>query len=437
MNPYTTSKRWLRLFSVLGLLIVLALTACVPQPDADTPSGPDETPVAPDTPSQTEEPSNAPGQGGAAPADVAESNVPRDMSPDVSPEDLKALAEGNNAFALALFDALVTDSENTFFSPYSISVALAMTYAGARGETAAQMADVLHFTLPDARLHPAFNALDLALQPEIPEGIDDFEPLELHIANSLWGERQYSFLTEFLDLLARNYGAGMRLVDFRGDAEGARKTINAWVADHTEERIQDLLKPGIVGPDTRLVLVNAIYFNGGWLFTFEEDLTQAREFTRLDGSQVSVPMMRWSESNGAPYLKGDGFRAVELAYEGGNAAMLLIVPDAGAFETFRKGFDAEQLAAIVEKLEQETVALTLPKFSSESEINLSKVLQQMGMVDAFVGGQADFSGMDGTRNLAISEVVHKANIDVDEAGTEAAAATAVVMRETAMMIDDV
>jgi serpin B len=359
-----------------------------------------------------------------ADAEALRSDVPRETDPGISDAELNALVEGNTAFAADLYQQLRGEEGNLFLSPHSISVALAMTYAGARGETAEQMADVLHFTRPDGDLHPAFNALDLRLTP--PEDADE-EAFALHIANSLWAEKDYTFREAFLDLLAEHYGAGLRLVSFKTAYEEARIAINEWVEEETEGRIEDLIPEGGVNELTRLVLANAIYFNAQWAHTFPEDNTKDGTFTTLEGSEVTVPMMRWSEPQRVPYAQGDSFQAVELPYLGGQASMVIIVPDAGQFADFERALTGAQLQGIVESLETRGVALTMPTFEYKAEFSLAKTLQAMGMTDAFSEENADFSGMDGTRELLITDVFHKAFVSVDEEGTEAAAATAVVV----------
>src|SRR5512140_2279531 len=208
---------------------------------------------------------------GPASADLAQARLPRVTNPDASDSDLKQLAGDNTAFALDLYKSLRSEGGNLFYSPYSISLALAMTYAGARGETATQMASTLHFTLPEGRLHPAFNALDLELakRPQQSTGSDPSQKdFELNIVNSLWGQKGWSFLPEYLDLLASNYGAGLRLLDYKKDPENARQSINDWVAQQTKDKIKDLLPEGLIDPATTLVLVNAIYFKAGWEYDF-------------------------------------------------------------------------------------------------------------------------------------------------------------------------
>ncbi len=365
-------------------------------------------------------------------AGVAMSEKPRLEDPQVNPEDLLVLAQDNAAFALDLYQVLRQQDGNLFYSPYSISTALAMTYAGAKGQTASQMAQALHFSLPPERLHPAFNALalDLAARPE-QAGEDVKTPFELSAANALWGQKDYQFLPEFLDLLAQNYGAGMRLVNFSEDAEGSRRIINQWVSDQTRARIQDLLPPGALDAMTRLVLTNAIYFKAGWLHQFEKESTRPEPFYLLDGSTVQAQTMHLDKPFGYALL--ENARALELPYEGGGVSMLLLLPDEGQFQAVEERLDGALLAGLQQDWQYGSVDLALPKFTFESEFNLNQALSGLGMADAFSAGQADFSGMADNRELYISSVVHKAFVAVDETGTEAAAATAVIMAATAAM----
>ncbi len=360
---------------------------------------------------------------GPAGATEARSDAPREINPALSEGDLQVLVDGNTAFAADLYQQLREEEGNLFFSPHSISVALAMTYAGARGETADQMAETLHFTLPQDDLHASFNALDLALQHD--EETDE-ETFTLNIANSLWAEETYDFRDEFLDLLARNYGAGLRLVDFINQYEAARKAINTWVEQKTEDKIKDLIPEGGVTDLTRLVLANAIYFNAKWAHTFPEDRTQDGAFTTADGSEVTVPMMSWDKPQFVPYAQGDGYQAIELPYRGGDASMVILVSDAGTLAEFEAELTGERLQRIIDSMETKGVALTMPKFEYDATTSLADTLSAMGMPDAMDPNRADFSGMDGTRDLYITDVFHKAYVAVDEEGTEAAAATAVV-----------
>ncbi len=420
-------KHLTRTQSLWTLVVTLALLLA----GCTSPNAPDVTqqapsPSVPDTTQQTPSPS-APDAG----VTPVQSQSQRVSSPDVPDDDLQSLVAGNNAFAFDLYHALQAETDNLFFSPYSVSTALAMTYAGAREETARQMADTLHFDLPQERLHPAFNALDLA----VAQGSED--DFRLNVANSLWGQEGYAFLPEFLDLLAENYGAGMRLLDFVQAPEPARITINDWVSEQTEDRIKDLIPKDAITSDTRLVLANAIYFDALWLHPFDQALTRDGTFNLLDGSQVNAQMMGASDPMNLFYAQGTGYQAVDLPYVGDRASMTIIVPDAGNFDDFEAALDAEQLETIVASLEPKSVALTLPKFSYELSVSMKKTLGDMGMPDAVTCEIADFSGMDGVpHNLCITDVFHKAFVAVDEAGTEAAAATAVIVGiESAPMID--
>ena len=355
----------------------------------------------------------------------------RSRSPETTDDQLEALVEGNSGFSIDLYCTLVESEEgNLFFSPYSISLALAMAYAGARGETEVQMADVLRFDLPQDRLHPTFNALDQVLTSSA-DGKKDHR-FQLNIANSVWGQQEHGFLQDFLDTLAENYGEKVREVEFKRDPEQARIDINNWVSDETEERIKNLIPPDAIDRYTRLVLANAIYFNAAWQNAFNEAATTPRPFHRLNGNEVDVPMMRQQARFG--YAQGDGFQALELPYEGGDIAMTILLPDSGNFTGFEDSIATGSLASIAQSLETRLLRLTMPKFEMESSFSLSDTLEELGMVNAFDETEADFSGIDGLSCIAgddecllISDVLHKAFVTVDEEGTEAAAATAVII----------
>ena len=370
-----------------------------------------------------------PGGSGTPPGEMVQSAKPRVTVPAVPRADLAELVAGNSAFAFELYQQAREEPGNIFCSPYSISLALAMTYAGARGETEQQMADALHFTLPQERLHTAFNALDLELagRGEGAAGADG-EGFRLNIVNRLWGQVDYVFLAEFLDVLAENYGAGLCLLDFANEPEPSRLEINDWVSDQTEGRIEDLLLPGAISSLTRLVLTNAIYFNAAWDAPFDEDLTNDGPFHLLDGSTVSAAMMRQEETLG--YAAGDGWQAVELLYDGEELSMVILLPDAGHFEEFERTLGAVQFSGLLASLTPERIDLSMPRFTFEWSTSLKDVLSALGMPIAF-GGAADFSGMTGRPELFIDNVLHKAFVAVSEEGTEAAAATAVVMNLTA------
>jgi serpin B len=360
------------------------------------------------------------GCGGTAKGAVLRSDKPR-LAPDATGVEMAELVARNSAFAFDLYQALRTNEDNLFYSPYSISLALAMTYAGARGETERQMADTLHFTWSQDRLHRVFNALDQALHSR-GQGEQAFR---LHLINAIWGRRGYGFLPAFLDVLAENYGAGLRTLDFARQPDVSRQEINDWVSDETDKKIQDLLPPDAISFDTVLVLANAIYFNAAWKSPFHEMATGEDTFTRLDGSQVTVQMMR--QLAGFSYVQGQGYQAVELPYEGDELSMVILLPDEGQFEAFALALDADRLKEILKGLQRETIHLSMPKFRYESGFQLKERLSTMGMPAAFA--QADFSGINGVGGLWIDDVYHKAFISVDEKGTEAAAATAVVIEK--------
>ena len=316
------------------------------------------------------------------------------------------------------------------FSPASIVTALTMTYAGAAGTTAEEMAAALHLSLPEEALHPAFNSLDTLVESRSWEG-KDHEGKDVGVlvksANSLWGQQDMVFKQPFLDTLAANYGAGIRLVDYKTAAETARQAINDWVSAETAEKIPELIPQGTLDALTRLVLVNAIYLDATWASQFDPDLTQDGGFTTLDGEGVTAPMMRQSSS--FPYGKGEGWQAVELPYLHNELAMLVVVPDQGRFAEVEarlaSGLISEAAAGLQLGAE---VNLTMPKFEFRTQADLNGSLRALGMETAFDPATADFSRMTAEEKLFVSDVIHEAYIAVDEEGTEAAAATAVVMR---------
>lgn len=364
----------------------------------------------------------------APPFDVAASALSRETSPEYTEEELSALVDGNTAFAFDIYHQIATGSDNAFLSPYSMSLALAMTWAGARGETEAQLADAMRFTLSQERLHPTFDGLDLFLYDRVEDADYASEtPFELNIADSVWGQTDYPFEADYLDTLALYYGASVYLLDFQADPDGSRETINSWVEDQTNDRIKDLIPEGGLSSDTRFVLTNAIYFKAAWASPFESELTEDGDFTRLDGSTVSVPFMFQHEP--APAVEGDGFVAVELLYDGDAYSMVAILPDEGTFTDFEASLDGPAFQSILDSLSWGDVELSLPKFQTESQFSLTDALQALGAVVPFTAG-ADFTGISSTGDLFISSVVHKSFIAVDEEGTEAAAATAIEMGTT-------
>ncbi len=330
-----------------------------------------------------------------------------------------AAVADNNAFAFDLYGRLRSQEGNLFLSPYSISTALAMTYGGARGETAAQMAKAMHFGLAQEKLPPAFAALELGLNAVQQKG-----QVKLAVANSLWPQKGHGFLPAYLDLCKINYGVAVQPLDFSGAAEPARQTINAWVEDKTNRKIQELLKPGTINPDTRLVLVNAIYFKGNWSSQFDKQLTKAGPFHVSAAKTVETPMMQVTKKFRCAELPET--QVLELPYAYYDLSMLVLLPqDVNGLAALEQSLSPGKLDAWSKGLRTREVQLWLPKFKTTSEFSLNQTLAALGMTDAFTA-RADFSGMDGTNDLFISAVVHKTFIQVNEEGTEATAATGAV-----------
>lgn len=334
-------------------------------------------------------------------------------------------AGGINALACDLYGRLRTDEGNLFFSPYSLSTALAMTWAGARGATEQEMARTLHFDADQGRLHAAYGQL---LERLNAGGRPD--AFELDVANRLWGQSGYPILPAFQETVKRFYGADLAPADFRGDADGARGEINAWVAQKTRDRIRDLVPPGILSELTRLVLVNAIYFKGDWARTFETNATTAQPFTLAGGGRADTPMMRQVER--FRHAEAGGVQVLELPYKGQALSMIVLLPRAAdGLKALEDALTPANLRRWTDALESKRVDVWLPRFTATARFALSKTLGELGMPGAFTP-DADFSGMTGGQDLYITEVLHQAFVDVNEQGTEAAAATAVVMQELAM-----
>lgn len=343
---------------------------------------------------------------------------------EASKPALPGLVEGNTAFACDLYAKLKDQPGNLFFSPYSISTALAMTYGGARGETEAQMAKTLRFPFGGETLHACFGELQGGLKGD--RGKDGYE---LAVANRLFGQKGHRFLDPFLALNRDRYGAPLEALDFAKDTEGARKTINSWVEERTKDKIRELLKPGVLDADTRLVLTNAIYFKGDWASAFDKKATRDAIFHPTLDSGRKVQTM--SQTADFPYAETDLLQALELPYKGNALSMVVLLPrkekEMAALEA---GLSPDSLQKWIAALGEQEVEVSLPRFKLEPDsIDLKKTLSDMGMPDAFNETRADFSGTtNDPQGLHVSEVIHKAFIDVNEEGTEAAAATAVAMK---------
>ena len=365
------------------------------------------------------------------PGERAASELARDRTPNVAPGDADALVIGNTAFAVDAYHEIRQAPGNLFYSPLSVSMAMAMTYGGARGDTEAQMADALHFTLPNESLHAAFNWLDLELSSrgQGAQGADG-DGFRLNLINNTFGQMGYQFLPEYLDLLALNYGVGMSLLDFLNDPEGARESINQWVAEVTEERIEDLLPAGSISPSTRLVLTNAVYFNAAWDTPFNENATSPGTFHAPAGD-VTVDMMNGTV-DAMTHMQGEGYQAIGLPYDGQELDMVLIIPDEGMFETVEGNLSSALFDDVFTALSPGPYgALAMPSFGFRTKVDMVEIFQNLGLIAAF-DASADFSGINGARDLMITGIFHEAFIQVNEAGTEAAAATAVVVDETSV-----
>ncbi|MXV63211.1 serpin family protein [Natronorubrum sp. JWXQ-INN-674] len=425
---------------------VLALTGallagaagCTSSDDTDTDADPDESdPVTNDGPLEGNDAPEFP-------------QLDLGTDPDLEPDLLARQIRGNVAFSFDLLTQLRDDApdENLFYSPYSVSVALAMTYAGARGETAAEMADALRYELEDGNgdgdndLHAAFGALEGEFERRNADGEevdapewddeerDDELGYQLSSANAVWMDEENATSDDYLELLAAYYEAGENLVDFAGSPEEAREEINAWVEEETNDRIEDLLPEGSIDGSTRLVLTNAVYFLAAWEHDFDPAATEPATFTSLDGNETDVEMMHQTAE--LRYAEIGSHQVVELPYANEDTSMIVVLPAEGEFESFQASLSVDRLATMLEELSRPQVDLALPKFGIESKFSLVEIMQELGMERAF-GPGADFSGMvDGNGSgLFVDDIIHQSFVEVDEEGTEAAAATAVVMDESA------
>lgn len=351
------------------------------------------------------------------------------------------LALGNAAFGLDLlrrFAATGSDA-NRLFSPFSIAVALAMTYAGARGETRTEMREALRYDLPDPELHAAFATVQDRLaerrevvggfDPETPtEGQETFDPFELLAANAVWAQSGFPWRDAYLDLLRRQHDATLRTADFRSDPRIARQHINDWAGEHTEGLIPRLLPEGSITTRTRMVLANALYFRSRWAETFPAERTTAEPFDAIDGGSTEVPMM--TQEGRFPYAEFGGHQAVELPYVAEGFGMVVLLPAEGTFERVERSLTAARLQGVFDALSRRSGTVSLPRFTFRSDLQLSEALSALGMPTAFDERAADFSGMTRTdigKSLFIDEAYHQGFIGVDERGTEAAAVTGVVV----------
>jgi serine protease inhibitor len=352
------------------------------------------------------------------------SALPQTPKPFTASPEVKAAVEGNTAFALDLYQKLKEQPGNLFFSPYSISTALAMTYSGARGQTENEIANVLHFNAAQTNIHAAFGALTERMNK-----IQRWNRITLVAANSLWCQRDYPFTDTFLNLIRSDYNADARLVNFKTAPETARNEINSWVGRKTKGRIQDLIESGQFTPLTRLVLCNAIYFKGKWQTQFKPNDTKPESFHVSTNQDVTVPMMYQSSQCKMAYNDDESVELLELPYVGNDLSMIILLPtpygEENDLPSLEQKLTAENLRNWLKTLDQtglHKASIFLPRFTTTQSFDLTDKLKSLGMTSAF-NDAADFSGMDGTTNLFISDVIHKAFVEVNESGTEAAAAT--------------
>ncbi len=341
---------------------------------------------------------------------------------------MNSIVNGNTAFALDLYSMLKKEKGNLFFSPYSISSALAMIYGGARGDTAEEIAKTLHFTLGEEKTHPAFAELNATFEKIRKKG-----SVQLNIANSLWPQKDRRFLPRYLSLMKRYYGVSVTPVDYAKEPGKASDLINAWVEKRTKGKIKDIIRQEDLDPATVLVLVNAIYFKGKWASQFDPKRTAESDFSLLSGGKARVPMMHRTGRYGYGEIKGA--QLLELPYMGKELSMILILPsEPTQFSKLEDQLTPGNLDFWLSQIHEEQVNVYLPRFKVTWGVHdLIKPMQALGVRKPF-DTRADFSGMDGTRTHFVSLLLHKAFVEVNEEGTEAAAATAGGMMLTAVPI---
>ncbi len=337
-------------------------------------------------------------------------------------EGVQEVVNANNQFALELYPQLDKPGKNVFFSPYSISSALAMTYEGARGKTADEMQSVFHFP-ENSILRPNFASVYNEINKKDKE-------YQLSTGNALWAQQDYQFLEEYFSTIEKYYGGKAANVDFIEETEKSRQTINKFIEEQTNDKIEEIIAPGVLSPLTRLVLTNAIYFKGTWEWEFDKSDTRDRDFKITKEDIVKVPMMHMDPDKARfNYADAGDLQILELPYKGKDISMIILLPteDLDSIELTTQNLDKWKAEMQETKLD----AIYFPKFEFDTKYGLNEALKTLGMPTAFEFGIADFSGMDGTQSLYISDVIHQAYVKVDEKGTEAAAATVVVMGTSA------
>lgn len=339
---------------------------------------------------------------------------------------IKQMVQDNSAFALDLYGHLKQRENNLFFSPFSISAALAMTYAGAHEKTASQMAAALHFNQEPDRLHHSMGELISRLNT-----VQKESEVELSVANAIWAQKGYQFLDTFFKVIQQSYQADLNQVDFTTAADTARLAINRWVEEQTHQKIKDLIPPGVLNALTRLVLVNAIYFKGFWDTQFKPENTQEMAFWLSAEANVKVPMMHQEYQYG--YWENEWLQMLEMPYKDEALSLIVLLPkEKTGISLLEQKLTLENTLRWQDQLRKQKIKLFFPKFKIETQFNLGQTLSAMGMLDAFDPNRADFSAMIGKKELFISAVIHKAFVEVNEEGTEAAAATGVVVGVTSI-----
>lgn len=351
---------------------------------------------------------------------------------DIKPSKytIESLAESNNLFAVDLFKQIQSASDNLIFSPYSIGTVLAMIYTGSGGKTLAEMSEVLYFPPPEL-LDPVESGMRKSLQ-----ATDTMQGTDFRLANAIWAQDNFSFLPDYLGRVEKLYDAPCTLMDFvnTSNREESRKKINHWVEDKTNNRIPDLIQPGILDASTRMVLTNAIYFNGGWMFPFDKAATSPSLFHTSKQESIKTDFMHQTRSY--PYYEDQEIQAISLPYKNNRMALVVILPKSiEGWRMISQVINYERIKLVTSGMETREVQIALPKFRSELQINLRQELISMGMGSAF-SQNADLSGMTGEKNLYVDEVIHKAFIEVSETGTEAAAATAAIIGLKSILRDD-
>ena len=334
--------------------------------------------------------------------------------------DSREIIEANNRFAINLYSQYKSEEGNIFFSPFSISTAMAMVYEGAEGKTAKEIKSVFGFPKYDNSRRNQYSNLLSEINKKDKE-------YALNTANALWAEQDFQFLDEYITTVEEYYGGKTTNLDFKNEWEASRLIINNWVEDKTNDKIKDLLPEDVIDADTRLVLTNAIYFKAKWLIQFDTDKTSDENFRVNPDKSIKVPMMQRTDRKSIfNYTQNEDLQILEMPYAGEDLSMLILLPLDDDIEALENSFTIEKLTEWKKSLRRRKVNIYIPKFKFETKYFMKNTLSDLGMPTAFTNS-ADFSGMTGTKDLAISKVIHQAFIEVNEEGTEAAATTGVTM----------